>query len=118
MMSDLNIIDYVAMDKLSDKLVLIIKEDRPWDDAQTMHNQLKAKIDTYYQYIMDPSFTREYPGKRPSDVVITLFCLQPPGPQNLQFFQYVRQVLAQDKIDFNFLQKPPEGTENGTERLC
>ena len=107
MMSDKSIIDYVAKDEANDKLVLIIKEERPWSDVRTMHNQLKAKIDTYFAYIMDPSLEREYPGTKPSDVVITLFCMQQPGPESLQYFQYVRQVLAQDNVDFNYIVHTP-----------
>jgi hypothetical protein len=107
MMSDRTIIDYIARDEANNKLVLIIKEDRPWEDVQTMHQQLKAKIDTYFGYVMDPGFSREYPGTSPSDVVITLFCTQQPGPESLQFFHYVRQVLAQDRIVFNHVVGPP-----------
>jgi hypothetical protein len=107
MMSDNSIIDYVAKDEANNKLVMIIKEDRPWTDVKTMHSQLKAKIDTYFSYIMDPSFEREYPGTKASDVVITLFCLQKPGAESLQFFQYVREVLAQDKVGFSFIVHSP-----------
>lgn len=106
-MSDPSVIDYVARDETHNKLVLIIQEDRPWDDVRTMHRQLRAKIDTYYGYIMDPVFDREYPGTKPENVVITLFCTKNPGPESLQFFQYVRQVLAQDKISFNYIAHSP-----------
>lgn len=107
MMSDNTVIDYVARDEANNKLVLIIKEDRPWEDVRTMHGQLKAKIDTYFGYIMDPDFPREYPETDPSDVVITLFCTQQPGPESLQFFRYVKQVLAQDRIDFTYIVQAP-----------
>ncbi|MDX1764172.1 MAG: DUF6572 domain-containing protein [bacterium] len=113
MMSDATTIDYVARDDASGKLVLIIKEDRPWDDIRTMHRQLKSKIDTYYQYIMDPDFGREYSGTTPRDVVITLLCLCAPGPQSIQFFQYVRAVLAEDEIGFNYLEKPGTAPDGG-----
>ncbi len=103
MMSDPSIIDYVARDEANNKLVLIIKETRPWQDVRTMHAQLKAKIDSYYGYIMDSAFAREYPGTDPGSVVITLFTTTQPGPESLQFFQYVRQVLAQDRIGFNYI---------------
>jgi len=116
MMSDPSVIDYVARDDANNKLVLIIQEDRPWDDVRTMHRQLKAKIDTYFGYIMDPAFAREYPGTRPADVVITLFCRHRPGPESLQFFQYVRQVLAQDRIGFNYIVHTP-GTMGGSGRI-
>ncbi len=102
-MSDPSIIDYVARDEANDKLVLIIKETRPWQDLQTMHAQLKAKIDSYYGYIMDSELAREYPGTEPSNVVITLFTTTQPGPESLQFFQYVRHVLAQDSIGFDYI---------------
>lgn len=107
MMSDSSVIDYVARDETHNKLVLIIQEDRPWDDVRTMHRQLRAKIDTYYGYIMDPVFGREYPGTKPDDVVITLVCTKNPGPESMQFFQYVRQVLAQDRIGFNYIAHSP-----------
>jgi hypothetical protein len=103
MMSDPSIIDYVAKDEANNKLVLIIKETRPWQDVRTMHAQLKAKIDSYYGYIMDSAFAREYPGTDPSGVVITLFTTTRPGPESLQFFQHVRQVLAQDRIGFDYI---------------
>lgn len=114
MMSDNTVIDYVARDEASNKLVLIIKEDRPWNDVRLMHSQLKAKIDTYFAHIMDPAFSREYPETKPSDVVITLFCTKPPGPESLQFFHYVRQVLAQDKVGFNHIvHSPPSPGQSG-----
>ncbi len=112
-MSDPSIIDYLARDETRNKLVLIISEDRPWQDTRTMHRQLKAKIDSYYGYIMDPAFAKEYPGTRPSDVVITLFCKNQPTPESLQFFQYVQQTLAQDQIVFNHVvhsHPPPDGS--------
>jgi hypothetical protein len=114
MMSDTSVIDYVAKDDANNKLVLIIQENRPWTDVRTMHRQLKAKVDTYYGYIMDPAFSKDYPETSAEDVVITLFCTQQPGPESLQFFQYVRQVVAQDKIGFNYLIQTPDTPFGGS----
>ena len=106
MMSDPTTIDYVAANEAKRRLVLIIQEDRPWDDDQMMSNQLQMKVDTYIGYVMDPSFQREYPGVMPEDVDIMLFSFHPPGPKSLIFFDTVRQVLAQYKITFSHAVNP------------
>ena len=106
MMDDPNTIDYLAHDQLRSKYVLIIREDRAWNRPGEMHAQLKAKIDTYFQYIMDGGVAQEYPGTRSQDCAITLLCRQQPGPESLAFFEYVRQVLAQDRIEFNYILHP------------
>ena len=61
MMSDPTTIDYLAHDQLRGKYVLVIREDRRWTHQAEMHAQLKAKVDTYFQYIMDGGVTQEYP---------------------------------------------------------
>jgi len=106
MMSDPTTIDYLAHDQARGKYVLIIREDRPWTHQAEMHGQLKAKVDTYFQYIMDGGVTQEYPGTRTEDCAILLMCRHEPGPESLAFFEYVRLVLAQDKIEFNYLHHP------------
>ena len=106
MMSDPTTIDYVAANEAKHRLVLIIQEDRPWDDYPTMHDQLRMKVDTYIGYVMDPSFQREYPGVMPEDVDMMLFCFHPPGPKSLIFFDTVRQVLAQYKMTFSHAVNP------------
>jgi len=106
MMSDPTTIDYIAHDAARAKYVLIIREDRPWDHPEEMHDQLKRKVDTYFQYIMEGEVAKEYPGVTTEDCVITLVCREAPGAASLAFFDYVRQVLAADSIEFNFLLHP------------
>ncbi|OIP66828.1 MAG: hypothetical protein COW73_07630 [Nitrospirae bacterium CG18_big_fil_WC_8_21_14_2_50_70_55] len=106
MMSDPTTIDYLAHDAVRAKYVLIIREDRPWHHVEEMHDQLKRKVDTYFQYIKEGEVAKQYPGVTPADCAITLICRQPPGPASLAFFDYVRQVLAADAIEFTFLLHP------------
>lgn len=106
MMADPTKIDYVASNDAKHRLVLIIQEDRPWDEFEAMHNQLKMKVDTYIGYVMDPSFKREYSDMNPENVDIMLFCLHPPGPKSLIFFDYVRQIVGQYKLTFNHVVNP------------
>lgn len=106
MMADPTTIDYVAASEAKHRLVLIIQEDRPWDDYETMHNQLRMKVDTYIGYVMDPLFKREYPDMEPKNVDIMLFCFQPPGPRSLIFFDYVRRIVAQYQLTFSHAVNP------------
>ncbi len=100
-MSEPNRIDIVAEDEQRGKVLLVMTEHRPWE-AGPMHDQFRAKLQAYLNYVLGGRFAQDHPGKGPRDVVIQVGCREAPGAATLALFEKARRDLRQHGIEFEY----------------
>lgn len=73
-----NVVDVVGQDA-SGRYLLIMVEARAWGTETAQASQLKEKINTYADFIMDGTLAREYPETAGRPVDIQLNCCEAPS---------------------------------------
>lgn len=99
MMSDPDTVDGITVDEVTGRLVLLIEEDRPWADPNTMHRELSAKVRHYVRHIKSAEFAEEH-GRTPKDTCVRLVYAENPGQDSLDFFERVGYELKKHDIAF------------------
>jgi Family of unknown function (DUF6572) len=100
-MTEPSVIDIVAEDPATGKLLLVMVEDRPWN-GQAMSDEFVAKLGVYVSYALSEQFSVDHPDRRPSDVLIKLDCAYQPDPAMRDCFAQVPERLQTFGIDFAF----------------
>ncbi len=73
------VIDLVAQEEDGTALLVIV-ETRPWSTPSEQADQLKAKLNTYAQFILDGGLVSHYPELDGRPATIRLECaMKPPG---------------------------------------
>ncbi|MEE9156320.1 MAG: DUF6572 domain-containing protein [Gemmatimonadota bacterium] len=101
MMSDATTVDQTTVDELTGKLVLLIKEERPWREPDLMHRQLAAKVKYYVRHIRGPGFTEEH-DRKPKDTIVRLVSTHAISDSTRQYLDRVGYELKKHKIDFEY----------------
>lgn len=65
-------IDIVALDPKSDRVLLIMVEDRPWGDKGELLQNLQDKFNTYLAFVTEGQLLQEYPDMKGKKVEIQL----------------------------------------------
>lgn len=76
------VIDLVAQEE-DGAALLVIVESQSWTSLPKQANQLKAKLNTYTQFILDGSLARQYPELDGRTTTIRLDCAMKP-PEVIQ----------------------------------
>ncbi len=100
-MSDATTVDQTTVDELTGKLVLLIKEERPWREPDLMHRQLAAKVKYYVRHIRGPGFTEEH-DRKPKDTIVRLVSTHAISDSTRQYLDRVGYELKKHKIDFEY----------------
>ena len=99
MMSEPTTVDKTTVDELTGKIVLLIEENRPWDETELMHRQMSAKVKHYVRYIRGKKFAEEH-GQRPQDTIVRLVSAERPGDDSIEFLRRVGYELSKHGIEF------------------
>ncbi len=79
-LEDPEVIDLVAEDADGGRLLVIVVA-RPWGADPAQPEQLRAKMNTYAQFILDGGLASQFPQPEASRVTIRLECVTPPTPE-------------------------------------
>jgi len=89
-----DIIDNVIQEE-DGSVVLLMREDRPWDGSEQRIAELKSKIDTYAAYACKGQLAKDFPHLAGKKVSFRLFCVQHrPDPKTMQFLDQVNARLS------------------------
>lgn len=113
-MKEPGVIDIIATDPKSGKFLLVMTEDRPWND-RAMLDAFIAKVETYIGYAISDQFKNAYPLKRTTDIVIKLDCAYPPNDPMKECFAEIRSTLEELGIGFEYEVFPDDPGEDEEE---
>ena len=104
------VLDALAHDARTDKVVLAMYEVRPWTGAELQLFQLQEKLNAYVSFILDGELQESFPDLATKSVEIQLRTLHDPDAKALEFISRAREQLALQQITFEIVRlQPAEG---------
>jgi hypothetical protein len=101
------IVDLVALDPNTGRVVLAMLEPRPWNAGPRQFRQIEEKINRYLGYILDGHLARQYPEYAGKRVQIRLQCAEAPAGEPARFVAAAEHAIRAEGIDFELVVAPP-----------
>lgn len=98
---DINVIDVVAHDPTTGEYMLVMVETRPWGADPKQADQLKAKINTYVNFVVDGDLARTYPETARQRIRLQVDCTQPPIGEFREIIDHAAHQVA--KMDLSLV---------------
>ena len=93
-----DIIDEVIKDK-NGNVLLVMREDRPWDGSEERIGELRKKINNYAAFALQGQLATDYPDLAGKPVAFELWCIQHRPDANLmEFLNRANADLAQHAL--------------------
>jgi hypothetical protein len=97
------VLDALAHDARSDKVMLAMYEVRPWTGEEFQLFQLQEKLNAYVSFILDGELQESFPDLAAKSVEIQLRTLHDPDARALEFISRAREQLALQQITFEIV---------------
>jgi hypothetical protein len=94
------VVDLIALDASTDRVVLTMLEVRPWGSAPDQLRQLESKFNAYLSYVLDGHLARDYPQYAGRKVRFQLDCATPPGGGERPMLTAMRNFAAAEDLEF------------------
>jgi hypothetical protein len=92
------IIDLFAVDQKTGEVLLVMKEQRPWDGGDAQLEELQEKFNAYASFILDGEMREAHPELKGREVRIELRCDHMPSEQALALLQAIHDQLELQAI--------------------
>ncbi len=90
----INVIDALGLDEASGRVVLVIRNDAPWDGSDAQLYLLQEKLNAYLSFALDGEMADAHPEFNQRPLAVRLDCIAPPDVRTLHLLGHVRQQLA------------------------
>lgn len=98
------VLDAFAHDTRTDKLILAMYEDRPWQGEDLQLLQLQEKVNAYLSFILDGEMLEAFPQFCDKAIEIQLRTVHEPEEKASDLIRRMREQLAFQKIEFQVIQ--------------
>lgn len=94
------VIDLIKFDEETESVILIMIEDRAWIESEERLEELSAKFNSYFDYVVDGWLIKQYPQYEGKSVTFELSCKNEPSG----FFKSVCEQISSfsKKSGFSF----------------
>lgn len=92
------VVDLIRPDEATGEVVLVMLEERPWEDGEAQLHELEAKFNAYIEYVLGGHFVRQYPEYAERPVRFQLDCRENPRPEQQSFFTAMTNYAAAEDI--------------------
>jgi len=92
------VIDLFAHDQKSDEVLLVMKEERPWDGAELRLHELQEKFNAYVSFLLDGEMVAAHPELAGKKARIELHCAAMPDEQALELLGLIHEQLQLQEI--------------------
>ena len=92
------VVDLITRDPVTDEVVLVMLEERPWGSEPDQLRQLEAKFNSYLEYVLGGHMARQYPDYAKLAVRFQLDCVENPRPEDRPFFSSMSNFAASEEI--------------------
>jgi Family of unknown function (DUF6572) len=82
--------------------VLTLADDVDWSDPAGHIERLKAKLNTYVEFIQSGEIDRSYPAGRNNDPKIVVALRDSPPPDAVEFFRTAKEAITGHGIEFSW----------------
>ena len=94
------VVDLIRFDSETDRVVLLMLEERAWDSDPDQLRDLEAKFNSYLSYVLDGHLVRQYPQYEGKLVRFELDCATEPGPREQAMFNSMRNFAVGETLAF------------------
>jgi len=91
-------IDLFALDEKKDEVLLVMKEQRPWDDSDLRLHELQEKFNAYVSFLLDGEMLSAHPELAGKRARLELHCVDTPGERALELLGLIHDQLALQEI--------------------
>ena len=92
------VIDMLALDGRTDQVLLVMKEDRPWDGSDLRLHELQEKFNAYVSFLLDGEMIAEHPEISGKSARIELHCAEMPDERAIELLGMIHDQLALQEI--------------------
>lgn len=111
------VIDLFGLDQKSGEVLLVMKEQRPWDGSDQRLHELQEKFNAYASFLLDGEMTDEHPELANRRARIELHCDEMPDERALELLGMIHDQLELQEIGMEVL-VANAGTGNGEGGCC
>jgi hypothetical protein len=94
------IVDLIAWDAASERVVLAMVERRPWGSHALQLRQIEEKINRYLGYVLDGHMGQHYPQYVGKTVCLRLDCVDTPTGEAERFVAAAAHAVRQEGVEF------------------
>ena len=103
------IVDLIEVDPLTDEVVLVMIERRPWGADPRQFQQIEEKINRYLGYALDGHLAEHYPQYQGKQVHLRLDCAEAPAGEALRFVAAAQHAASAHGVAFDARVTPGKG---------
>ncbi|MGZ4985969.1 MAG: DUF6572 domain-containing protein [Chthoniobacterales bacterium] len=92
------VIDLFAHDPKTDEVLLVMKEDRPWDGSDQRLHEVQEKFNAYVSFLLDGEMGNAHPELAGKPARIELHCLDMPDERAVELLGLIHDQLALQEI--------------------
>ncbi len=92
------VIDLFAHDQKTDEVLLVMKENRPWDGSDLRLHELQEKFNAYVSFLLDGEMLAAHPELVGKPTRIELHCLNMPDERAVELLGLIHDQLALQEI--------------------
>ena len=100
------VIDLFALDSRTDQVLLVMKEQRPWDGSDEQLLQVQEKFNAYVSFLLDGEMVAEHPELAGKRARIELHCVTVPDERGLELLGNIHDHLALQEIGMEVVVSP------------
>lgn len=107
------VIDLFGVDERTDAILLVMKEDRPWDDSDLRLHELQEKFNAYVSFLLDGEMIAEHPELANKKARIELHCVDMPDERGIELLGLIHDQLALQEIVMEVVVAEASGCGSG-----
>ncbi len=107
------VIDIFGLDPSTDQVLLVMQEDRPWDDSDLRLHELQEKFNAYVSFLLDGEMIAEHPELSAKRARIELHCAEMPDERAIELLGIIHDQLAVQEIEMEVVVADAGGCGSG-----
>src|SRR3982750_855660 len=88
------VIDMLGLDAKTDQVLLVMREDRPWDGSDLRLHELQEKFNAYVSFLLDGEMRDAHPELAGKSARIELYSAQMPDNRAIELLGMIHDQLA------------------------
>jgi len=97
------VIDLFALDQKADQVLLVMNEERPWEDTDLRLHEVQEKFNAYVSFLLDGEMDAAHPELAGKRARIELRCVDIPGERGIELLGRIHEQLALQEIAMEVL---------------
>jgi hypothetical protein len=97
------VIDLFAHDQVADEVLLVMNEERPWEDTDERLHQVQEKFNAYASFLLDGEMVAAHPELAGKRARIELRCADMPGERGVELLGRIHDQLELQEIGMEVL---------------